>query len=132
METERRNKWIGILIGACIIATGFYIGILSGFFYSLILFFLIGGFIAGIFTSRNVREGIWYGLLSGIVGACFIVVPILLILVFVMMDGPADFAIGMLLFLGLIIAFIAIILAPIGAGIGIVAKRVLFEDSNEK
>ena len=70
METKRRNKWIGILIGACFIAAGPFVDyfMIYDSFYT-VLFFLAGGFVAGVFSSGSVIDGIKSGFLSGVIGS---------------------------------------------------------------
>lgn len=129
MHIER--KWVGILIGACIVSAGFYIQLLvqvpgyGQFFMPLLaLGFLTGGFISGIYFAETLWNGIWSGLLSGVIGTLFITV------------GLAGFAIhsalsywdgetgGMLVFTGISIFVGASILAAVGGGIGIVMKKL--------
>jgi hypothetical protein len=130
METGKRNKWIGILIGAIIIAAGAYIPIFLGFFYTMVLFFLAGGLVSGVYISIKVWDGVWYGLLSGIIGAFFIMIPIAGLLISNVVNGrPADFASGMALFLGIFISLAAIVLAAAGGGIGVAVKRAFFGES---
>jgi len=133
MEKGKRKKWIGILIGAIIIAAGAYIPLFLGFFYTMVLFFLVAGLVSGIYTSQKVWDGVWYGLLSGIAGAFLIMIPILGILIFGIIEGqPADFAEGMALFVGIFTSLGAIVLAAAGGGIGVLAKKALFKGSKEE
>jgi hypothetical protein len=130
MEKGKRNPRIGILIGACLIAAGAYVPLFLGVFYTMVLFFLVGGLASGIYSSRTVWDGVWYGLLSGIAGAFLIMIPIVGILISGMIEGqPADFAEGMALFLGIFISLAAIMLAAAGGGIGVAVKRAFFGES---
>ncbi len=130
MDTGKRNRWIGILIGAFIIAAGAYVPLFLGFFYTMVLFFLVGGLVSGIYTSRKAWDGVWYGLLSGIIGAFFIMIPIAGLLISNVVNGrPADFVSGMALSVGIFTSLGAIILAAAGGGLGVLAKRAMFKDS---
>jgi len=133
MKAGKRNPRIGILIGACIIAAGAYIPLFLGFFYTMVLFFLVGGLVSGIYTSRKIWDGVWYGLLSGIAGAFFIMIPIVGLLISNVVNGrPADFVSGMALFVGIFTSLGAIVLAAIGGAIGVMAKKALFKGSKEE
>jgi peptidoglycan/LPS O-acetylase OafA/YrhL len=132
METERRNKWIGILIGACFIAAGFYIGLLvwvpgyALFFMSVLaLVFLAGGLISGIYSADTLWSGVWSGLLSGIIGALFITAYLVGIAIYSALSFSDGESGGMLLVLGIGIFLGAGVLAAAGGGIGMVMKRAL-------
>ena len=112
---------------------GAYIPLFLGFFYTMVLFFLVGGLVSGIYSSQKVWDGVWYGLLSGIAGAFLIMVPILGILISGIIGGqPADFAEGMALFLGIFISLAAIVLAAAGGGIGVAVKSGFFGKSQPR
>jgi len=130
MEIERRNTWIGILIGACCIAAGPFIGyFLLDVFSYIIIFSLIGGFISGIFTSGNLKDGIRSGFWSGLIGSLFIAVPFVWLLVSTLLSGTAGFVEGLAIPLGLLFGIGVTILASIAAGIGIMVKRAFLGSS---
>jgi hypothetical protein len=129
MEEGKRTTRIGILIGAIIIAAGFYIGLLvwvPGYellFISLLaLVFLAGGFISGIYSSDNVWGGIWNGLLSGIIGAFFIIAYFVSMLIYSLLFFPNGESEGMLLVFGIVLFLGATVLAAAGGGIGTAIK----------
>ncbi len=133
MDAGKRNPRIGILIGACIIVGGAYSTLfgLSGF-YIMVLLFIIGGFVPGVFFSRKMWDGIWLGLLSGIAGASLIIILILGSLISDLIHGlPTGFATGMVLLIGVFLSLAAIVLAATGGGVGGLAKWALFKDSKE-
>ncbi|MBP1928695.1 hypothetical protein J2741_001242 [Methanolinea mesophila] len=132
MEIERRNKWIGILIGACIIAGGAYSTLFGMIvFYTMVLLFVFGGFISGVYLSRKMRDGIWFGLLSGIAGGLIVLISILGLLIYDTIRGVPGFAEGMELVIGVYLFLAAIVLATVGGGIGGVARWALLKVSKE-
>jgi len=137
MVIERRNKTIGIIIGACIIAAGFYVGIVLARPWNVTFFLLfsflvslIGGFISGILTRGPVEDTIRSGFWSGLFGACSILIYFLTIVILDTLAGTVTLATGFALYGGAFIALIVGILAVIGGWISMIAKRALFEDSN--
>lgn len=130
MEIERRNKWIGIIIGACFVAAGPYIGyfLLDTFTYSVI-FSLIGGFIAGLFSQGDVMDGIYSGLKCGFLGGVFLAVPITAAVISSLLRGPLDFIGGMAILFGLIFVGLAALLASAGAVIGVLVRKMTLRKS---
>ena len=118
------NKWIGIIIGACIIATGPFIGyfLMDTTTYSVI-FFLIGGFIAGIFSPGKVKDGIKSGFMSGLIGSVIIAVFLIRLLIISLLRGQHDFVAGLGILFGLIFVVMAVLLASIGAVIGVMVRK---------
>jgi hypothetical protein len=138
MEEGKRIIRIGILIGAIIIGAGFYIGILlhrPGNDLLLVVYsalvFLAGGFFSGAYTSRKVWDGIWYGLLSGIIGAFLIVAYPSGLIIYSLLFVPGDESAGILLVFGIIVSFSAIVLAAAGGGIGVAVKQAFSRGSGE-
>ncbi|MBP1928694.1 MFS family permease [Methanolinea mesophila] len=140
MVIERRNKWFGISIGACLIAVWFYITVLMARPGNVLLFFfiftfiiaLIGGLIAGILTQGDGGTGIWSGFWSGLFGACAILVYFLSIVIFDTLAGTVTLATGFALYGGIFIAIFVIMLATIGGKISTVINKTLIGDSTEK
>ncbi len=120
METARRNKWIGILIGACFITAGPFIDyfMIYDSFYT-VLFFLAGGFIAGIFSSGSVIDGIKSGFRSGVIGSAVLDAIFAWVLISALIgslwSGTVDEMAGWAIPIGLILTAAAIILASVGA-----------------
>ena len=138
MEKGKRKTWIGVLIGACLIGVWFYVGILvyrpgNGmiFLSSMALISLIGGLFSGAYISQKVWDGIWYGLLSGIAGAFFIMVYPTAVVIYSLIFSPGDEMVGMLLFFGIFGSLGMIVLAAAGGGIGVLAKKTFVIDPKE-
>jgi hypothetical protein len=133
MEAERRNRWIGIIIGACFIVTGPIIGYfrLDTATYSII-FFLIGGFVAGLFSSGKFKDGIKSGAWSGFLGSVIIAIYIAGIVVISLLRGPLDFVAGMGILFGLVFTALAVLFASAGGGIGAICKKALFGDGKQR
>lgn len=124
METVRRNKWIGIIIGACFIAAGPYIDyfLLETITYSVI-FSLIGGVIAGISSHGEIMGGIYSGLICGFLGGVFAAVPIVAAVISSLIKGPLDFIAGMAILFGLSFVALAVLFASAGAAMGVMVRR---------
>lgn len=138
MEIERRNRWIGIIIGAGLIAGIFYIGVfLLGLFFIMnaflfhIIFSLTGGFVAGVFSNANVKDGTQSGAITGFIGSMIIAVSIIWVLVTALMHGTPDFISGMGIPIGLFLNVIAILFASAGGGIGAICKKALFGEGKK-
>jgi len=124
MEIENRNNWIGIIIGACFIAAGPLVGYFRMDVTTyMVIFFLIGGFIAGIFSPGKVRDGIYSGVMSGLIGSGIVAVPIVWTVIISVLRGPLDFVAGFGIFFGLLFAALAVLLASIGAVVGVMVRR---------
>ncbi|OPY43038.1 MAG: hypothetical protein A4E42_01465 [Methanoregulaceae archaeon PtaU1.Bin222] len=119
MNIER--KWIGIIIGSCIIAGTFYSGLLlqGDTFLFHIISSLIGGGIAGLFTAGKIFDGIKSGFMSGFIGSLVICIIILFNITLTLIRGPMDFIGGFVVLFGLIFTALAILFASIGGVIGV-------------
>jgi peptidoglycan/LPS O-acetylase OafA/YrhL len=126
MEIERRNKWIGIIIGACFVAASF---IIIFYFTNLYPFYivspLIGGFLAGMLSSGNVKDGIKSGAMSGFLGSVILAVPFMMILGIALMEGSAGFVAGMGILFGLVFTALAVLFASAGGGVGAICKKAV-------
>jgi hypothetical protein len=140
MMIERRNKRIGVSIGACLIAVWFYVSLIIARPGNVLLFFfiftfvisLIGGLIAGIFTRGTAGDGTWSGFWSGLLGACSILVYFLSVVIFDTLAGTVNLATGFALYGGIFIAIFVVVLATIGGKISILIKKTLRGDSKKK
>jgi hypothetical protein len=125
MNIEERNKWIGIIIGASLIAAGPFIGHyrMDVAPYSVI-FFLIGGFIAGIFSSGNVMDGIKSASMSGLIGSAFIGVISILSIISSFISGTVGYMAGWVLLFIPIFTVLSIIIASVGAVLGATIRKI--------
>jgi ABC-type transport system involved in cytochrome c biogenesis permease subunit len=130
MKAERRNTWIGIIIGACFVAAGPFVGyfLLETTTY-MFIFFLIGGFIAGIFSQGDVMDGIYSGLKCGFLGGVILAVVIVAAVISSLLKGPLDFIAGMAIFLGLIFVALAALFASAGSVIWVMVRKMALQKS---
>jgi hypothetical protein len=127
MEIEHRNKWIGILAGACFVASGFYIGfLLMDLLYSLIIFFLVGGFITGMLAPGYIKEGIKSGFMCGLIGSIISAMPLVGIFAISLISKTADFVLGLGILFMLVFTALAVLFASAGAVLGALTKRKIF------
>ena len=125
MNIERRNKWIGIIIGASLIAAGPFIGyFLMDVAPYAVIFFLIGGFIAGIFSSGNVMDGIKSGSMSGLIGSAFIGVIFILSVISSFISGTVGYMTGWAFMFVRIFTVLSIIIASVGAVLGATVRKI--------
>jgi Fe2+ transport system protein B len=132
MEIERRNKWIGIIIGACFVPIGTWIdySIQDSINYTVILI-IVGGFIAGMLSSGNLKDGIKSGFLSGLIGSVLFAIPFIVMLFIRLQQGTAGEMEGMIFLVGPMIAILAVLFASAGGMIGAICKKALFGEGKE-
>jgi hypothetical protein len=124
METGERNKWIGIILGACVMAAGPFVGFFRMDTTLLIIILLIGGFIAGIFSPGEVKDGIYSGVMSGLIGSFILAIYIAAILIILALRGPVDEGAGMLVAFGVLFGLLAMLLGSVGAVVGVMVRRI--------
>jgi hypothetical protein len=113
------SRWIGIMIGACIVAgSSLLIGSLN---LLQIVPPLAAGFIAGFLSQGGIRSGIVSGFITGIIAIGILAVPLL----WVALQGTG-FVAGLAVVVLVIVAVIAIPMAVIGGLLGGVFRRSLF------
>ncbi len=122
---ERRNNLIGILIGAGLIVAGPVIGyfLMDVAPYALI-FFIIGGFVAGIFSSGDVMDGIKSSSISVIISSAFLGVIIILSVIGSIISGGDGYMEGWAILFILIFTVLAIIIASFGAVLGVTVRKI--------
>ncbi len=125
MMIERRNNLIGILIGAGLIVAGPVIGyfLMDVAPYALI-FFIIGGFVAGIFSSGDVMDGIKSSSISVIISSAFLGVIIILSVIGSIISGGDGYMEGWAILFILIFTVLAIIIASFGAVLGVTVRKI--------
>jgi len=125
MEAEKRYKWTGILIGAGIIAVGPLIGyFLMDVAPYAVIFFLIGGFVAGIFSTGDVMDGIKSSSISGLISSAFLGVIIILSVIGSIISGGDGYMEGWAILFILIFTALAIIIASVGAVVGVTVRKI--------
>jgi hypothetical protein len=126
METGERNKWIGIIIGACVMVAGPSVGyFLMDTATYMVIFLFIGGFIAGIFSPGTVKDSFRSGFTCGLIGSVIVAVPLAWVLIISVLRPAGDtFGAGMAIVFSVIFALLAMLLGSVGAVVGVIVRRI--------